>query len=97
MCPNCGSNDVGHYTNGLCFCRMCGNTWEVKVEKQKASVISSVSATNNLKLKILYDNEALNGFIGAFGFSCLIKEKGIYFLILVEMYILCFLTCKSSK
>jgi hypothetical protein len=41
---------------------MCGNTWEVKVEKQKASVISSVSATNNLKLKILYDNEALNGF-----------------------------------
>lgn len=32
-----------------------------------------------MKLKILYDNEALNGFRGAFGFSCLIEEKGILF------------------
>ena len=35
--------------------------------------------TNTVKLKILYDNEALNGFRGAYGFSCLIEEKGILF------------------
>jgi 7,8-dihydropterin-6-yl-methyl-4-(beta-D-ribofuranosyl)aminobenzene 5'-phosphate synthase len=58
---------------------MCSNVWEVNVGRQKASVFSSVSATNSLKLKILYDNEALNGFRGAFGFSCLIEEKGILF------------------
>jgi len=35
---------------------------------------------NSLKLKILYDDEALNGFRGAFGFSCLIEEKGALWL-----------------
>jgi len=78
-CPKCSSNNVGYYAKGLCFCRMCGNVWEVNIGRQKASVFSSVSATNSLKLKILYDNEALNGFRGAFGFSCLIEEKGILF------------------
>jgi 7,8-dihydropterin-6-yl-methyl-4-(beta-D-ribofuranosyl)aminobenzene 5'-phosphate synthase len=50
------------------------------MEKHQQNIVfSSVSATNSLKLKILYDNEALNGFRGAFGFSCFIEEKGILF------------------
>jgi len=79
VCPKCGSNDAGRYANGLCFCRTCGNVWEVNVGRHKASVFSSIGTTNSLKLRILYDNEALNGFRGAFGFSCFIEEKGILF------------------
>jgi len=81
MFHKCGSNDVGCYVNGLCFCRTCGNVWEVNVGRRKASVFSSIGTTNSLKLKILYDNEALNGFRGAFGFSCLIEEKGILLIL----------------
>jgi 7,8-dihydropterin-6-yl-methyl-4-(beta-D-ribofuranosyl)aminobenzene 5'-phosphate synthase len=49
------------------------------LEDKKLRFFHSVSATNSLKLKILYDNEALNGFKGAFGFSCFIEKKGILF------------------
>lgn len=34
---------------------------------------------NNIKLKILYDNEALEGFKKSFGFSCWIEDKNILF------------------
>jgi len=47
--------------------------------RDRVSVISSVSATNSMELKILYDNEGLNGFRGAYGFSCFIEKKGILF------------------
>jgi metal-dependent hydrolase (beta-lactamase superfamily II) len=32
-----------------------------------------------MKLKILYDNEALNEFRGGFGFSCWIENKNTLF------------------
>jgi len=32
-----------------------------------------------MELKILYDDEALNGFRGEFGFSCWIEYKNILF------------------
>jgi len=96
MCPKCGLNDVGCYANGLCFCCVCNDVWEVNVGRQKASVFSSVSVANSLKLKILYDDEALNGFRGAFGFSCLIEEKGILFDTGGDVDTL-FLTCRNSE
>ena len=43
------------------------------------SALGSGEREPQLKLKILYDNEALNGFRGAYGFSCLVEEKGILF------------------
>ncbi len=43
-----------------------------------------------MKIKILYNNEALNGFIGSFGFSCFIEDKGIIFDIGEDINILLF-------
>jgi 7,8-dihydropterin-6-yl-methyl-4-(beta-D-ribofuranosyl)aminobenzene 5'-phosphate synthase len=68
-----------YYANDSCFHHLYSNVWKSKVGGQKVSVISPVNATNNVKLEILYDNEALNGFRRAHGFSCLVEEKGILF------------------
>jgi len=51
----------------------------VKSEKRKASVGSATFAVNDIKLKILYDNEAVGGFRMGFGFSCLVEYKNILF------------------
>jgi len=34
---------------------------------------------NNIKVKILCDNEALEGFKSGFGFSCLVEDKSVLF------------------
>ena len=50
-----------------------------KAKKRKASVGSAMSAVNDMKLKILYDNEAVGGFRMGCGFSCLVRDKNILF------------------
>ena len=40
---------------------------------------SSAHGENDMELKILYDNEAMEGFRSGFGFSCFVEEKKILF------------------
>ncbi|NIU80694.1 MBL fold metallo-hydrolase [Candidatus Bathyarchaeota archaeon] len=64
-CPQGGSDKIEHYVTGLQACRQCGRVWR--------------GQNKDLKLKILYDNEALEGFRKGHGFSCLVEEKKTLF------------------
>jgi 7,8-dihydropterin-6-yl-methyl-4-(beta-D-ribofuranosyl)aminobenzene 5'-phosphate synthase len=73
--PKCGLN-TECYVDSLCFTVYAAISGKRMLEDESFS-FSPIA--NSLKLKILYDDEALNGFREAFGFSCLIEEKGILF------------------
>ena len=78
-CPECGSGEIDHYVTGLNACKSCGNVWRVKNEKRNTVLGFTTFGANDTELKILYDNEAMEGFRRGFGFSCLVEEKKILF------------------
>lgn len=78
-CPKCGSGEIDRYVTGLSACKSCGNVWRVKNEKRRPALRFTTSGANGMELKILYDNEAMEGFRRGFGFSCFVEEKKILF------------------
>ena len=37
-CPSCGSDNIGCFANGLCFCRNCGRVWESERWKSTSKI-----------------------------------------------------------